>query len=47
MVSESNGTPFFFVNRIEADMAFCADFKALWSGPKGTSRLIVLDGAAD
>jgi hypothetical protein len=35
------------VRRIEADVAFIADFRALWRGGRGNSRFMVLLGAAD
>lgn len=47
MVSDNNGMLSFFVRRILAQTAFCAERRARCSGASGTSRLIVLFGAAD
>jgi hypothetical protein len=47
IVRDRIGIPSFFVSRIEADVAFIADFKARWRGGRGSSRLIVLLSAAD
>jgi len=47
MVRERTGAPSFFVSRIEAEVALMADFRARWRGGRGSSRLIVLFGAAD
>lgn len=47
IVRERTGTPSFFVRRIEADVAFIADLSARWRGRRGSSRLMVLEGAAD
>lgn len=47
IVSERRGMLSFFVRRIEAPIAFCADFRALCSGCRGTSRFILFSAAAD
>lgn len=47
IVRERTGTPSFLVSRIEADEALRADFKAQERGGRGSSRFIVLLGAAD
>mgnify|MGYP007033529595 CR=1 FL=1 len=47
MVRERSGMLFFLVRRIEAWLAFCADFNARCKFCSGTSRLIVLFSAAD
>ncbi len=47
IVRERTGTPSFFVRRMEADEALRADFRARERGGKGSSRFIVLEGAAD
>ena len=47
MVRERTGMPSFLVRRMEADVALIADFRARWRGGRGSSRLIVLFGAAD
>ena len=47
MVRERTGTPSFLVRRIEADEALRADLRARWRGGRGSSRLMVLLGAAD
>ena len=47
IVRERTGAPSFFVSRIEAEVALMADFRARWRGGRGSSRLIVLFGAAD
>lgn len=47
IVRESTGAPSFLVRRIEADDAFRADLRARLRGGRGSSRLIVLLGAAD
>ena len=41
------GVSSFFVSRMEALLAFWADFKARWRAVRGTSRFIVLLAAAD
>lgn len=47
IVRERTGMPSFFVRRMEAEVAFMADLRARWRGGRGSSRLIVLLGAAD
>jgi hypothetical protein len=47
IVRERTGIPSFFVSRMEADVAWMADFRARWRGGSGSSRLMVLFGAAD
>jgi hypothetical protein len=47
IVRDKTGTPSLFVRRIEADVALIADFRARCSGGRGSSRLMVLFGAAD
>ncbi len=47
MVMESTGTPSRLVRRRLASLLLAADRSARWSGPSGSSRLIVLAGSAD
>jgi hypothetical protein len=47
IVRERTGMPSFFVSRIDAEVALIADFRARWRGGRGSSRLMVLFGAAD
>lgn len=47
IVMTSHGAPSFFVSRMEAEVAFVADFRARRRGWRGTSRLIALFSVAD
>jgi hypothetical protein len=41
IVNDSNGILSFFVNRMDEEFAYWADFNALYRGPIGTSKLMV------